>query len=98
MVGSFRGRRARMGDGVSPGSTFPKRCANFGNERKKDWGCIGNVVTECEKEALNKVEQFLNNSLGKQAFDVSEIRDRMRSDVIEEFLNKGLKTPFQGLE
>jgi hypothetical protein len=34
MVGSFRGRRARMGDGVSPGSTFPKRCANFGNERQ----------------------------------------------------------------
>ena len=57
MVGSFRGRRARMGDGVSPGSTFPKRCANFGNERQTRGKSLF-LITSCGKGHFEPVFHF----------------------------------------
>jgi hypothetical protein len=60
MEGSFRGRCGRMGDGVSPGSTFPKRCANFGEDRDK--GDKGTGHLSNARKSLMKSSRSFNET------------------------------------
>ena len=46
-----------MGDGVSRGPAFPKRCANFGDERKKAGAEVAaGFVEEVERGGVGAVD------------------------------------------
>lgn len=49
-----------------------------------DWECIGNQVSQCERQFFSKFERFGSKILGlaRPSFDVSRFRDAMRADEI----------------
>jgi RHS repeat-associated protein len=49
----------------------------------EDWECIGDVVSDCEKEFFKWYERWSGKAVGifDSTFDVAKLRDEMRDDV-----------------